>query len=175
MCQKAGVPLTPDLIAEITVAPLHEGVVREVLDVVQSIEREAFAVLFSRPRAHVDRIVVLPVKPNAAKIEIEFLRADADGFEFAAGEAAFLYLPTDVYGSDADDPVGFVASAVRAVVEGNFEETIYVRRGIVVKIAFTLDLGRSAPFTFIRRDIPASIRGLGGRLHKRSISYRAYV
>ncbi len=118
---------------------------------------------------------IVPVSCKAASIEVDFLRRDQSGVALAAGHAASWHIPVDLWGEYLADPLAFIRAALSAIFRGDFEEKLYRRRGEITRNVALLRLGKREPFLFDRRNVSASIRGIGGSLEESSITYGPYV
>jgi hypothetical protein len=175
MCVNENVQVTGDLLERLIVHPFQLAAARELLRVIESLPTQVVRLDFRHGGRGNDNMMVSPREVAAAGIEIELLRVDPEGVAFAAGQEACLHIPTDLCGDDLADPLRFLHDAICAVIDGNFAETIYIRRGIVVRSVFTFARPGASGFTFSRGSLGAMLRGFGGKLEKSTISYQPYL
>ncbi len=122
-------------------------------------------------------IAMEPENKDAARVTVYLYKENQTGsgdISFSAGEGSDLTLPTDVYGPAYENWQEFFQEAMEAIMNGELEETLYCRAGIIWKSRFTLRL-KPEPFTFTRTNVPNWVRTLLRKNTTRTTRYAPYA
>lgn len=174
MVKEKNKSFTKDVIKNDVLHLFHRSVMFSILDMIENYPHKLNYSFIEEINYGFHVLEFIPPSDEASKIKIEFSNKYPEEVMLSIGIQVSISIPTDLYGDNLKNPIGFLTSTILAIFDGNYTEILHVRNKILYKSSCLINFDDKQPFEFTRTNIFDMIKTILHKTDKKTIKYKSF-